>query len=720
MTRVPRLLPGLVLAALLFPSAHDLLFNGLPFSTPLEYAAFIVLLPILVSSALSRTAARALRRVGPRSALGVAALAAAGIGLKVVLLLSGDPGGFAACYRYIGEGNRPDGCEFSFEHPLGRGRTTRIDPEIAFTPDTWNLSFVNSRRFNFGSWMENRPLRHRMPIGASWRARVDVPARHTLVVDYVGEGTVTLGHASAVMTPSYAQPSRVILAAPDGEQRLLVDFSFDDHSRTDGPRMTTPYATLGVFLEDTAGRRIPFTFVPAGAGVLRSLLGWVSNGLRLALALGAFALQVRVMWPDRAWAVAGAVGVLGSAWSATALDVGPSTMAPLVPLLALWGLLAHRRLRRLILAWFACVATGLAAFGPTLGPVSRVGLRSPGDDWLTYESLGRAVLEEGLRGGEAVFYYQPLVRYVRACERLLFGDGELLIVTTAFALLAMAVIVALLGFARGCPRAGRIACGLAGACMFGLVLSPIGASFLLLGASEPPTWSLVPAGAALLLAARSQPSNRVVGAALLATSVLARTNQLPGTLAILAAGLLVERRTRVRAGMLVVAVLLLLLPLVHNAYYGGRTVPFTSSSDVQENRIIHLEQVLTVTHDAGVRATLLRQLRHVVVGFPQAPPLTGAPRDWNVWWLSVRGLQGLWLVACVTAVMQRRVDAAGLLVAMAPLLYLGVHVVYQVETYYPRHVIMGHLSCGIAASYLATRPARVRTPDADVREPVVV
>lgn len=711
MARVPRLLPGLVLAALLFPSTHDLLFNGIPFSSPLEYTAFIVLLPLLVSTALSRAAARALRRVGPRAPLVVVAVVAASLGLKGALLLSGDPSGFAACYRYNGDGTRPDGCERSFEHPLGGGSRTRIDPEIAFTPDTWNLSFVNSSRFNFGSWMENRPLRHRLPISASWSARVEVPARHTLVVDYVGEGTVTLGSASAIMPPSYAGPSRAILAAPEGEQRLLVDFSFNDHSRTDRPRMTTPYATLSVFLEDPDGRRVPFAFLPAGAGALRTLLRWVSDAVLLALVLAAVALHVRVLWPDRWWVAVAVLGVFASGWMAAALGAGATATAPLVPALALWGLLARHRVRRLSLAWFACVATGLAAFAPTLGPLPHVSLRSPGDDWLTYESLARTVMEEGLRGGEAVFYYQPLVRYVRVTERLLFGDGELLMVATAFALIAMAVMLVPLAFARGRPRLERRACGVIGACMLVLVLSPLATSFLLLGASEAPTWMLVPAGAALLLAARNRPSTRVLGAALLATSVLARTNQLPGTLAILAAGLLVERRTRVRAGMLGVAVLLLLLPLAHNVYYGGQAVPFTSSSDIAQNRIIRLDQLVTVMHDDGVRATLLRQLRHVVVAFPQAPPLAGVPHEWTVWWTSVRAVQLLWLVTCVSAVLRRRVDATSALVGLAPLLYLSVHVVYQVETYYPRHVIIGHLACGIAASYLATRPARARTPD---------
>ena len=719
-SRWPRLLPGLVLAALLAPTAHDRLFNGLPLSTPLEYGAFIVLLPLLVSTALSRAAGRALRRFHPRAAATVLALAVASIGLKAAVLLSGDPRGFAACYRYIGDAARPTGCEFAFEHPLGRGRETRIDTAIDFTPDGWNLSFINSRRFNFGSWMENRPLRHRLPIGVSWTARVDVPARHTLVVDYVGEGTVTLGRASAVMSASYAHPSRAILAAPAGEQRLLVDFSFNDRSRTDGPRMTTPYAAIGVFLEDEEGRRVPFTFVPGGPAAVRVALGWLTDGALLGLVALAAGWHARLLWPDRAVVLGSAFTLLAFPWLATSLGVERATLAPLVPLLALGALLPRPRLRRVVLTWFACVTTALMAFLPVLGPLGRVGLRPPGDDWLTYESLARDVLEQGLRGGEAVFYYQPLVRYVRAVERLLFGDGELLLVTNAFALLAMALVVLLLTLARGRARMPRLVSGLVGACLLGLVLSPVGTWFLLQGASEVATWVLVPAGSALALTARARPSNRVLGAALLATSVLARTNQLPGTLALLAAGWLMERRASARIGMLLVTALLLSLPLAHNIHYGGQMVPFTSSSDIAENRVIRPGQLLAIGHDDGVRATVARQLQYVTVAFPQEPPLTGSPHDRVVWLASVRLLQALWLVAVVVLLLRGPISTSSLLVAAAPLLYLGVHVVYQVETYYPRHVIMGHIACGIAVAYLATRQGRAPSVAPAPPEPVDV
>jgi hypothetical protein len=38
-----------------------------------------------------------------------------------------------------------------------------------------------------------------------------------------------------------------------------------------------------------------------------------------------------------------------------------------------------------------------------------------------------------------------------------------------------------------------------------------------------------------------------------------------------------------------------------------------------------------------------------------------------------------------------------------PLVYLGVHLVYHVEFYYPRHVIAGHLAMGLVTLFAVGR-----------------
>ena len=63
---------------------------------------------------------------------------------------------------------------------------------------------------------------------------------------------------------------------------------------------------------------------------------------------------------------------------------------------------------------------------------------------------------------------------------------------------------------------------------------------------------------------------------------------------------------------------------------------------------------------------------------------------------AIRGLQVLWLTTCVLTIRRRGVaPGTKVLLVGLPLLYLGVHLIYVVDDYYPRHIIAGHLAMGL-------------------------
>jgi hypothetical protein len=61
-----------------------------------------------------------------------------------------------------------------------------------------------------------------------------------------------------------------------------------------------------------------------------------------------------------------------------------------------------------------------------------------------------------------------------------------------------------------------------------------------------------------------------------------------------------------------------------------------------------------------------------------------------------RGLQVMWLLAVVTVFFRdgspRNIPR---LLLFVPVLFLGVHVFYQVWVYYPRHIVIGYLAMGV-------------------------
>jgi hypothetical protein len=80
---------ALLTVCLLLPSASFQAFDGLPLSTFTEFAALLLLAPVVMGRALQRLYARRLRPVGPRACRRFAASATLALGLELILLGSG-------------------------------------------------------------------------------------------------------------------------------------------------------------------------------------------------------------------------------------------------------------------------------------------------------------------------------------------------------------------------------------------------------------------------------------------------------------------------------------------------------------------------------------------------------------------------------------------------------------------------------------------------------
>src|SRR5207253_2146230 len=88
------------------------------------------------------------------------------------------------------------------ENPWFRFEATRIDPAIDFTPANWNLSFVNSLRFNFVPTTPGQRRADRMPLTIAWRGVID-SAQQNEIISYVGEGSVGVDATLIDLPPSY-------------------------------------------------------------------------------------------------------------------------------------------------------------------------------------------------------------------------------------------------------------------------------------------------------------------------------------------------------------------------------------------------------------------------------------------------------------------------------------------------------------------------------------
>ena len=453
---------------------------------------------------MRRLAGRALRR-SPRIGRLLLACLTLAIGLKVALLWSGDYRGWTACYSSPLASPPAGPCETSYDNPFRRFGATRIDRQIAFEPGTWNLSFLNSTLFSY-TWAPGNRRRERLPIDAVWSGWVRRGKTGSIVIDYVGEGRVEVDDQPVTLESSYRQARTTTVPLPAGTHRLRVQYQFDDHSEA-MVRPQGPYAAIGVRFLTAAG--VP---TDIAVGSERRALGWTIaawlDDAAIAIAVLALAaLLGAVCRRDLVWVFH--IALL--AWAVPHFVEGNLPVEVLrnlqtTALVLLLVVLGRRHARRLVTAALVLAGAGIAAAMPLFLSLRTVELRAAGDDWLTYESQARSILDTwSLQGGEDVFYYQPLWRYVRFAQHLLLGDGDALILAAEFTLLTFSIIWMLRRFHRPRSRPSTVVTATVGILMLTVACSAVGAfGFLHLGASESMAWVMLPALVAALFTGRSR------------------------------------------------------------------------------------------------------------------------------------------------------------------------------------------------------------------------
>lgn len=712
---------GVLLAALgafvALPSANYLVFAGIPFDSLPQYLVLLALAPVAVWPWLRRRwcAAVASWRA-PWIGLAIAALAGGAL-VKGVLFVDGGYEGFAGCYQALYRAHhnywprvddrRAGPCEKSWTNPLGRFHATRIDPVLDFGPEDWNLSFVNDDRFNFYNWRNGSVPRDRLPFSVWWYGVVSSPESRNVALTYVGRVRIWLGGRPLSFPPAHGAARTAGFRLPAGSTGVVVEYMFDDNSRVGSPPASGPVLRL--------------TEAEAGGGPLRpravAAVHRLAGGAADTLALASAAL-LAVFW----------IGVVGTHWrpllatAAAAVAVraaggGPAigvdvltTSALLIP--GGLVLLLRSRPSALAAAYWCVAALMLAHEAGTAASLDAVLIRRGGSDFLTYESFARSILNTGsLEGGEEVFYYQPFFRYVLFVERLVLGDGDVLLPAFVRTALVTSVFVLACSFPVGKGRLRAVLSVSAFMLLLVLVNTEDVVSLLRRGASEYPTWIAFPLFFALLF--RAAGGRTTLAAFLLGLSGITRLDQAPGLLCSFG----VRARTALRARALRdflpaagVLAILAVLPALHNHVYGGRLVWTTTSATIEDNLQFAPGRWLNVWHDHGAVEKALKQLEGVFN--------TGSRASRGQWFVYVyRGLQALWIMALCVALADGRAGPGAnpkaesgardgwdsVLVLLIPAAFLAPYFFYGTDNYYPRHVVAGHLAMGAAALHAAGR-----------------
>lgn len=498
----------------------------------------------------------------------------------------------------------------------------------------------------------------------------------------MGQGALRIDGATTQLPPSYGRLAAITLRVLGGRHAFALSFLYHP------PSTAGPYASLRVGTGTSGDRLLSATAPGTGWHALADL---DDAGLALLLLALAVVCVAELGGP-------GCLFLFGLAGVGTLIIVAQAAFlqrgAAAVVLAGVVLVLARPRHAWLI-AWFAVVylcGVHLVHSAPSIGYVD---YRTAGNDWLTYESQARSLLTGSLQGGENVFYYQPAWRYILFLERALFGDGDVLRTIFSFVSVNIAAIAAALWIGRNVSAVSK---RLAMVVVIGLVLEVLNSgavrTFLEASASESPTWALIP----LLIAIPFvRPRSRwpwVLGPAAAALTIITRPNQALAGLVFLVVFILAAPAGRRRSlaiglGLFVVVAL---LPSLHDAIYGNRFHLAITSGTTSQTLNIPPSRLIHFFSDASVRNELRVHAEEIL-------DLTGPPGSWSfALSLFMHALLLCWLAAVVFAIRARRRFARGQVLATAlPAAYLLPHLIYQVDTYFPRHIIAGYETMAFVA-----------------------
>jgi hypothetical protein len=703
---------ALLALALALPGANFQLFDGLPFDSLGEAIAAVVLLPLALSRSLRARLVELSGTLHPRTFQLASVAALVVIGLKVVLLASGVEEGFRGCYGSPAAPLPSGPCERSYTNLLDRyGGATRIDDTIAFgglggapstglTGSSWNLPFIDDLRYDLPVTPKDPTPRERPPLRVRWTGTLSAAPGADIIVTYIGEGEIRAGGALRALPPAYSAPRQVIVPAVGGERAFALTYSFTPRNATG------PYAAIRVAYgrgdQVLDGGALVRAAPPAAAW---RVFAFVADTLLVVLfALIAIGQGLSLVRRDRVilLAVAAAGWLVLAGWT-------PWREAVFLALLGV-ALVLARPQNPLLVGWYAVIF--VCALHPLVSAASvgAVSYRTTGNDWLTFESQARSMLYGSWMGAEEIFSYRPGWRYILFAERSILGDGDVLRSVFAYAtvslpLIALGTLSARLRSDRRALIAALVGIGL-------LVLnSPQLRVYLNASASESVTLAVIPLLFIVPVIRPPQPWPWVlapIGAALTLTINPDHVIAIVLLIAVYALLVPIPLRRWLVLGVLL-GVLVGMLPSIHDSIYGHRLgIAFTSISKGGSVSIPSSDLVEVFT-DSKVRSELVDHAEQLLY-------LSSPPGQYDsTLAVFMLALLACWLVVLFRTVRRwRSVPKSHLLLLLVPAAYLAPHLIYEVSTYYPRHLVAGYLAM---AAVLITAIATWRPPVANERPP---
>ena len=323
-----------------------------------------------------------------------------------------------------------------------------------------------------------------------------------------------------------------------------------------------------------------------------------------------------------------------------------------------------------------------------------------GGDWFVTQGYARTIfVENSLRGGENLFYFQPGVRYFVFLQHLLLGENDVLLqMLVAIGLLTLIVMMARNVLSTTADIHRQVAVYFFVAVAFPMVMSFEMIGFAVVQASEYPTWLLTLLIFGIVMNGNLTPRSSIALSALCALIPQFRPNQIFGALCLFIllqfeiAGGTTKLQVLHRVRMVIVFGVVLSLSLFHNLYYAASFTLFSVSGTI--NADFTFVELIHVLDNSEFRNFVIDKLRIALwwknVGM-------------NTTQLSFWTFQLMWLLALIRAVFVRSTSVRIWVALALPFAYLVPLLPYRYESYWPRHIVIIQIAFALSGLFVINR-----------------
>jgi len=245
------------------PGSGLLLSDGIPFTSRLELAVFLLSLLAVFSKHIRAQIERLLSI--PSHLIELIPISLVCLIFVKVFSFTALPlsNGFESCYQSIYSPNNEIACEKSYDYLFGndddinsKGSLTRVEPKIDFrslnwdsqsgaSNSTWKLPFANDYPRLSAPWLD------RLPFTAQFGTIVKSDSGDVLPISFTGEIKITVNGQDLGQFTSYKSRNTVFIPLSSKKSVLKIAYRFSDDNKSTipdvAPKNQGPWAHLQIF-----------------------------------------------------------------------------------------------------------------------------------------------------------------------------------------------------------------------------------------------------------------------------------------------------------------------------------------------------------------------------------------------------------------------------------------------------------------------------------------